>query len=131
MRHLFHQQTFLKQLSYCENHTNVIYPDLFMQYCENCFYFKYIHFWQHSRQYFLNKFISLGYNLLQCKATVNLTGLFSYFQHGEVFSLPQDGFQYPRIFRIHSRIIPFYSRNFTFIAQEITNTLLSKIDSAV
>ena len=31
-----------------------------------------------------------------------------------------------RIFAIHSRIKSFYSRNFTFITQEITNTLLKK-----
>ena len=30
---------------------------------------------------------------------------------------------------IHSRINPFYSRNFTFITQEITNTLLKKFES--
>ena len=35
----------------------------------------------------------------------------------EKYSIAQDGFQYPKIFPIHSR-------NFTFITQEITNTLL-------
>ena len=34
----------------------------------------------------------------------------------------------PRIFAVHSRINPFYSRNFTFITQEITNTLLKKFE---
>ena len=53
-----------------------------------------------------------------------LVGQFDYFQHGEVFLLARDGVQYPRIFPIHSRINPFYSRNFTFITQEITNILL-------
>ena len=51
-----------------------------------------------------------------------------YFQNGEVFLLVRDGVQYPRIFPIHSRINPFYSRNFTFITQEITNTLLKKFE---
>ena len=60
---------------------------------------------------------------------MNLAGLFDYFQHGEVFLLALDGVQYPRIFHIHSRIIPFYSRNVTFITQEITNTLLKKFES--
>ena len=40
--------------------------------------------------------------------------------------LAQDGVEYPKVFPILSRIIPFYSRNFTFITQEITNTLLKK-----
>ena len=31
-------------------------------------------------------------------------------------------------YAIHSRINPFYSRNFTFITQEITNTLLKKFE---
>ena len=45
------------------------------------------------------------------------------------FFLVRDGVQYPRIFSvINSRIIPFYSRNFTFITQEITNTLLKKFE---
>ena len=72
---------------------------------------------------------------------MNLAGLFDYFQRGGVFLLARDGVQYPRIFPIHSRINPFYSRNFTFktkklrtpystnftfITQEITNTLLKK-----
>ena len=37
MWNLFHQQRFLKQFIYCGNHTNIIYPDLFVQYCENWF----------------------------------------------------------------------------------------------
>ena len=49
---------------------------------------------------------------------MNLTRLFSYFQHGEVFLLARGGVHYPRIFAIHSRINPFYLRNFTFITQE-------------
>ena len=44
----------------------------------------------------------------------------------KILFLVRDGVQYPRIFAIHSRINPFYSRNFTFITQEITNTLLKK-----
>ena len=44
------------------------------------------------------------------------------------FFLVRDGVQYTRIFAIHSRINPFYSRNFTFITQEITNTLLKKFE---
>ena len=44
------------------------------------------------------------------------------------FFSARGGVQYPRIFPIHSRIIPFYSRNFTFITQEITNTLLKKFE---
>ena len=47
--------------------------------------------------------------------------------HRKIFFLVRDGVEYSRIFAIHSRIIPFYSRNFTFITQEITNTLLNKI----
>ena len=50
---------------------------------------------------------------------MNLAGLFDYLQRGGVLLLARDGVQYPRIFYIHSRIIPFYSRNFTFITQEI------------
>ena len=46
----------------------------------------------------------------------------------EKYFLAWDGVQYPRIFAIHSRIIPFYSRNFTFRTQEITNTLLTKFE---
>ena len=46
----------------------------------------------------------------------------------EKYFLAQDGVQYPRIFRIHSKIIPFYSRNFSFITQEITSTLLKKFE---
>ena len=42
--------------------------------------------------------------------------------------LVRDGVQYPRIFAIHSRIKPFYSRNLTFVTQEITNTLLKKFE---
>ena len=38
MWHLFHQQWYLKQLIYCGNHTNIMYPELFIQYCENCFF---------------------------------------------------------------------------------------------
>ena len=38
MWHIFHQQRFLKQLICCGNHTNIIYPDLFIRYCENCFF---------------------------------------------------------------------------------------------
>ena len=37
-------------------------------------------------------------------------------------------FKHSRIFTIHSRINPFYSRNFTFITQEITNLLLKKFE---
>ena len=59
---------------------------------------------------------------------MNLACLFDYFQHGEAFLLARDGVQYPRIFPIHSRINPFYSRNFTFITQEITSTLLKKFE---
>ena len=44
----------------------------------------------------------------------------------QYFFLVRDGVQYPRILPIHSRINPFYSRNVTFITQEITNTLLKK-----
>ena len=43
----------------------------------------------------------------------------------DFFFLVRDGVQYPRISDIHSRINPFYSRNFTLITQEITNTLLA------
>ena len=46
----------------------------------------------------------------------------------ENFFLVRDGVQYPRIFAIHSRIIQFYSINFTFITQEFTNTLLKKFE---
>ena len=46
------------------------------------------------------------------------------------FFLVRDGVQYPRIFPIHSRINPFYWRNFTFITQEITNTLLKKFEGS-
>ena len=42
--------------------------------------------------------------------------------------LARDGIQYPIIFTIDSRINPFYSRNFTFINQEIINTLLKKFE---
>ena len=57
------------------------------------------------------------------------SGLFGYFQHGEGFFFSaRGGVQYPRIFSIHSRIIPFYSRNFIFITQEITNTLLNNFE---
>ena len=59
---------------------------------------------------------------------MNLAGLFDYFQRGAVFLLARDGVQYPRIFPIHSRIKPFYSRHFTFITQEITNTLLKTFE---
>ena len=49
--------------------------------------------------------------------------------HGETFFfVVRDGVQYLRIFPIHSRINPFYSRNVTFITQEITNTLLKKCE---
>ena len=48
--------------------------------------------------------------------------------HGKIFFLVRDGVQYPRIFPIHSRINPFYSRNFIFLTQEITNTLLKKFE---
>ena len=48
--------------------------------------------------------------------------------HGKIFFLVRDGVQYPRIFPINSRINPFYSRNFTFITQEITNILLKKFE---
>ena len=44
------------------------------------------------------------------------------------FFLFRDRVQYSRIFAIHSRINEFYSRNFTFITQEITNTLLKKFE---
>ena len=37
----------------------------------------------------------------------------------EKYFLARDGVQYPRIFPIHSRINPFYSRNFTFITQKL------------
>ena len=43
-------------------------------------------------------------------------------------NLLRDAVQYPRIFAIHSRINPFYSRNFTFVTEEITNTLLKKFE---
>ena len=46
----------------------------------------------------------------------------------EKYFLARDGVQYPRIFPIHSRINPFYSRGYTFITQEITNTLLKKFE---
>ena len=52
-----------------------------------------------------------------------------YFTEKHFFFVVRDGVQYPRIFAIHSRINPFYSRNFTFITQEITNTLLKKLES--
>ena len=39
-----------------------------------------------------------------------------------------DGVQYLWIFAIHSRINPFYSRNFSFVTQEITNTLFKKFE---
>ena len=48
--------------------------------------------------------------------------------HGKLLFLVRDGVQYPRIFAIHSRINPFYSKNFTFITQEIANTLLKKFE---
>ena len=51
-----------------------------------------------------------------------------YYKEKLIFFLVQDGVQYPRIFAIHSRINPFYSRNFTFITQEIINTLLKKFE---
>ena len=44
------------------------------------------------------------------------------------FFLVRDGVQYQEFFAIHSRINPFYSRNVTFITQEITNTLLKKFE---
>ena len=46
----------------------------------------------------------------------------------EKYFLVRDGVQYPRIFPIHSRINPFYSWNFTFITQEIMNSLLKKFE---
>ena len=87
-----------------------------------------IHFWKNSGQYFWNKLISLNYILFQFESTVYLPGLFDYFQHGKVFLLARDGVQYPIIFAIHSRINPFDSRSFTYITQEITNTLLKKFE---
>ena len=121
MWHLFHQQRWKSH----EHNISWLFYSLLRKLL---FYFKYIHFWQHSGQYLWNKFISLDYIKFHCKSTVNLAGLFDYFQHGEVFLLARDGVQYPRIFPIHSRINPFYSRNFTFITQEITNTLLKKFE---
>ena len=44
-----------------------------------------------------------------------------------IYTVVRNGVHYPRIFAIHSRINPFYSRNVTFITQEITNTLLKKL----
>ena len=55
-----------------------------------------------------------------------LKNKFQYYT-GTIF-LVRDGVQYSSIFAIHSRINPFYSRNFTFIIQEITNTLLKKFE---
>ena len=52
----------------------------------------------------------------------------SQFYTEKYFFLARDGVQYPRADPIHSRIIPFYSRNVTFITQEITNTLLKKFE---
>ena len=119
------QETYL--LCKWHQHNNISWP-LYSVLWKLHFYFKYIYFWQHSGQYFWNKFISLDYIWLQCKSTANLAGLFDYSQHGEVFLLARDGVQYPIIFPIHSRIDPFYSRNFIFITQEITNTLLKKFE---
>ena len=81
---------------------------------------------------------------------MKLAGLFDYSQRGGVFTLARDGVQYPKFFLFtqelfhftqeilpllpkilrtpYSRINPFYSRNFTFITQEITNTLLKKFE---
>ena len=48
--------------------------------------------------------------------------------HGKIFFFSSRWCSVPRIFAILSRITPFYSRNFTFIIQEITNTLLKKFE---
>ena len=50
---------------------------------------------------------------------MNLAGLFDYFQRIGGFLLARDGVQYTRIFPIHSRINPFYSRNYEHLTQEI------------
>ena len=50
-----------------------------------------------------------------------------YYKEKQVF-LVLDDVQYSRIFAIHSRINPFYSRNFIFVTQEIKNTLLMKFE---
>ena len=60
-----------------------------------------------------------------------MIGLFknkSQYYTEKYFFLVRDAVQYSRIFAIHSRINPFYSRNFTFITQEIMNTLLKKFE---
>ena len=119
-------QRFLKQLICCGNHTNIIYPDLFIRYCENCFFILNTSSFDRIVDNISETFILLLQAIqLQCKPTVNMTGLLNYFQYREVFFFARGGVQYPRI---HSRIIPFYSRNFTFITQEITNTLLKKFE---
>ena len=66
----------------------------------------------------------IGY-LVAMQASVNMTGLFpawSFF-----YFLAQGGVQCARIFPSHSRIIPFYSRNFTFITQEINEHLTQEV----
>ena len=51
-----------------------------------------------------------------------------YYMEKYFFFLAREGVQYLRIFHIHSRINLFYSRNFTFITQEITNISLKKFE---
>ena len=55
-----------------------------------------------------------------------LKNKYQYYTEKYFFFLARDGVRYPRIIPIHSRIKPFYSRNLTFITQEIRNTLLKK-----
>ena len=44
------------------------------------------------------------------------------------FFLVRECVQYQEFLLFTQELIPFYSRNFTFITQEITNTLLKKFE---
>ena len=61
------------------------------------------------------------------RTNLNITRIFFIF-FLFLFFLVRDVVQYSRIFAIHSRINPFYSRNVTFITQDITNTLLKRFE---
>ena len=66
--------------------------------------FIYIHFWQHSGQYFWSKFISLCYRLFSCNASLQwiwLNYLVIFSMGISFFFFARGGVQYPRIFPFH------------------------------
>ena len=107
MWHLFHQQRFLNKLICFGNHTNIIYPDLYIRYCENCIFILNTFIFDNIVATFLKQIHFIRLHLVSIKSTVNLAGLFYYFQHGEVFLLARDGVQYPRFLLFTQELIHY------------------------